>query len=96
MNNSLSDKISFNSQALTDEQKAQVRDNIGALAAGVTIATSNIVHSDDNQLLSEIIKNYLLNVDYSTLAFDTSEIVFGGVSTTSILGQAMLGRMILG
>ena len=37
-----------------------------------------------------------LNIDYDTiLGFDTSEIVFGNTSTTSILGQAILGQMVL-
>lgn len=36
------------------------------------------------------------NIDYNTLlAFDTSEIVFGATSTTSVLGQAILGQMVL-
>ena len=43
------------------------------------------------------ILNTLNNIDYNTLlAFDTSEIVFGDASiTTSILGRAILGTMIL-
>lgn len=39
---------------------------------------------------------YILNIDYDTLlAFDTSEIVIGTTSTTSVLGQAILGQMVL-
>jgi hypothetical protein len=38
---------------------------------------------------------YILNIDYETfLAFDTSEIVIGA-TTTSVLGQAILGQMVL-
>ena len=39
----------------------------------------------------------VLNIDYeNTLGFDVTEIVIGGtVSTTSILGQAILGQMVL-
>lgn len=38
----------------------------------------------------------LLNIDYDMLAFDTTEIVFDNSSSTSpILGQAILGQLIL-
>lgn len=41
--------------------------------------------------------NYLNNIDYDNLlAFDTSEIVFDNVATTSMLGKASLGQMVLG
>lgn len=45
----------------------------------------------------ETLKTYILNIDYDTLlAFDTSEIVFNaGTNTTSVLGQAILGQMVL-
>lgn len=45
----------------------------------------------------ETLGTYILNIDYDTLlAFDTSEIVFGaGTNTTSVLGQAILGQMVL-
>lgn len=38
----------------------------------------------------------IINIDYDELAFDTSEIVTGATSTTSVLGQAILGQMVLG
>ena len=61
------------------------------------ISSTNIVHGDSNILLSNIIENYILNIDYENLlAFDTSEIVFEASNTTSVLGQAILGQMILG
>jgi hypothetical protein len=38
---------------------------------------------------------YILNIDYdATLAFDTSEVIFGA-NTSSVLGQAILGQMVL-
>lgn len=38
----------------------------------------------------------LLNIDYSELSFDTTEIVFGQTTnTTSVLGQAILGQLVL-
>ena len=50
----------------------------------------------DKEYVDEIFNMYLLNIDYDTiLGFDTSEIVFGNTSTTSILGQAILGQLIL-
>lgn len=44
----------------------------------------------------QTLEPYILNIDYETLlAFDTSEIVTGATSTTSVLGQAILGQMVL-
>ena len=44
--------------------------------------------------IDEIFNMYLLNINYDiALGFDTSEIVFENTSTTSILGQAILGQM---
>ena len=47
--------------------------------------------------LSAYIDSYLLNINYDeTLAFDTSEIIFGTTTNTSaILGRAILGQMVL-
>lgn len=56
--------------------------------------TQYILHNSN--ALSQLLEQYILNIDYNTiLAFDTSEIVFGNVSTTSVLGQAILGQMVL-
>lgn len=45
--------------------------------------------------LSGSVESYLLNIDYdATLAFDTTEIIFNS-TTSSILGQAILGQMVL-
>jgi len=62
-------------------------------------------------LLSTILDTYILNIDYSAIAFDMSEIVFdtssdGGGSgsgdssdtssaTNAVLGYAVLGQMVL-
>lgn len=44
---------------------------------------------------ADILVTHILDIDYDTLlAFDTSEIVIGA-STTSVLGQAILGQMVL-
>lgn len=57
--------------------------------------TQYILHNSNT--LSQLLEQYIFNIDYNTtLAFDTSEIVFGNASTTSILGQAILGQMVLG
>lgn len=68
--------------------------DIRNLISGLT--TSGIKHNNGN-LLSSIIDNYIINIDYENLlAFDTSEIVIGNsMSTSSVLGQAILGQMIL-
>lgn len=60
----------------------------------VIVDSTRVTHGED--ILSAILDTYLLNIDYETLlAFDTSEIVIGAVSTTSVLGQAILGQMVL-
>ena len=60
--------------------------------------TDIITHRDTKDiLLSDLINSYILNIDYEkNLAFNTSEIVIGSGSTTSRLGYAILGQMILG
>lgn len=52
--------------------------------------------SDVVSTVSSLVDTYVLDIDYDTiLSFDTSEVIFGK-NTSSVLGQAMLGRMILG
>jgi hypothetical protein len=58
---------------------------------GETLVSELAFITDD---IYNIIQTYILNVDYSPLEFDTSEIVFG-TNTSSILGQAILGQLIL-
>jgi hypothetical protein len=48
-----------------------------------------------DEYLSNIVETYIMNIDYSLLAFDTSEIVVNTTATTSVLGQAILGQMVL-
>lgn len=46
-------------------------------------------------VISEI-QPYILDIDYdATLAFDTSEVILGTNTTSSVLGQAILGQMVL-
>lgn len=46
-------------------------------------------------VISEI-QPYILDIDYDAiLAFDTSEVIFGTNTTSSVLGQAILGQMVL-
>jgi hypothetical protein len=60
----------------------------------IIVESTRVTHND--YLLSNIIDVHILNIDYETLlAFDTSEIVTGATSTTSVLGQAVLGQMVL-
>lgn len=56
--------------------------------------SAQVAHGED--ILSNIIDTYILSIDYSVLAFDTTEIVVGSTTNiTSVLGQAILGQMIL-
>lgn len=43
----------------------------------------------------EELPDFSILIDYNQIAFDTSEIVIGATSTTSVLGQAILGQMVL-
>lgn len=67
-----------------DENYSYPRVKIGD---GETLVSELAFITDD---IYNIIQTYILNVDYSLLEFDTSEIVFG-TNTSSILGQAILG-----
>jgi hypothetical protein len=56
------------------------------------IPSERVTHGE--HLLSNVIETYIISIDYNTLlAFDTSELVFN--ASTSVLGQGVLGQMIL-
>jgi hypothetical protein len=60
----------------------------------IIVDSKRVSHGSD--FLFDILENYVLSIDYDTmLAFDTSELVAGTASTTAVLGQAILGQMIL-
>ena len=42
----------------------------------ISVQSSSVWHEDE--ILSDILNTYVLNLDYSTIAFDTTEIVIGG------------------
>lgn len=61
------------------------------------ILSTQVIHGENKILLSNIIDDYILDIDYETiLAFDITEIVFGSGITTAKLGAAVLGQMVLG
>ena len=65
-----------------------------AFIGGEETASTQITHN--GEYLYDILETYIFNIDYDTLlAFDTTEIVVGNTTTTSVLGQAILGQMIL-
>lgn len=58
------------------------------------LSSTKIHH--DGILLSSILNTYLLNIDYGELAFDTTELVINSsTSISAILGQAILGQLVL-
>lgn len=62
----------------------------------IDVTSMNVMHGDNKILLSTILETYIFNIDYdSLLAFNTSEIVINNANTTSVLGQAILGQMVL-
>lgn len=85
---------------------ADLQDAILNLQNGMlAIPSTNVVHGESKQLLSDIIETYILSVDYGLLSFDVTEIVDGDISgdddadassTSAVLGTAVLGQMILG
>jgi hypothetical protein len=71
---------------------------VTALAdSDVEIPTSRaVLNVLTNYVKMSDIDAYIFNVDYDNLlAFDTTELVINSASTTSVLGQAILGQMIL-
>lgn len=74
--------------------------DVGALSSDDEISSERVVHGSAKTLLSNIIENYILTIDYEKLlAFDTTEIVVGGsasAGTSAVLGVAVLGQMVLG
>lgn len=78
-----------------DELRESINNN-NQISGNIT--SENITHAygDLNILLSNLIENYMLNIDYdSLLSFDTDEIVVGIINVSSRLGQSVLGQMIL-
>lgn len=68
--------------------------SLDEIKESIVVPSTRVTHGED--FLSNILETYILNIDYDTLlAFDTSEIVTGATSTTSVLGQAILGQMVL-
>lgn len=58
------------------------------------LGSERIKHGEN--ILFDILNTYILSIDYSALAFDTTEIVVNSTTnTTSVLGQAILGQMVL-
>ena len=87
MNNERVKLNSHNAETLTGLSLDEIKESI-------VVPSTNVTHGEDS--LSNILETYILNIDYNTLlAFDTSEIVIGATSTTSVLGQAILGQMVL-
>lgn len=78
--------------------------DVGALSVEDEISSEHVVHGSSKTLLSNIIENYILTIDYANLlAFNTAEIVINGSSsdnedagTSATLGVAVLGQMVLG
>lgn len=82
----------------SDGSSTSVADSDTTYSAA-TQSTDGLMSSLDKKILDELniqFEEYILNIDYNKiLAFDTSEIVFDK-NSSSILGQAILGQLILG
>ena len=58
------------------------------------LSSERVLHKD--AILFDILETYIYTIDYdSLLAFDISEIVIGATPTSSVLGQAILGQLVL-
>lgn len=87
------DSIKTEIETSNEEQFSEINELLQALPS------DKVIHNN-LYLLSEIIETYLLNIDYeSLLSFDTTDVVIDSTTssstTTSMLGKAILGRMIL-
>ena len=70
------------------------RKQINADTLTGSLDSTKVTHGEN--LLSDILNTYVLSIDYSALAFDTTEIVVGSATNkTSVLGQAILGQLVL-
>ena len=59
------------------------------------VSEQEILPDNNNGLLTSVIIKPI-EIDYDELAFDITEIIIGNlITTTSVLGQAILGQMIL-
>ena len=76
----------------TDSDGVLKRRQINADTLTGDLGSAQVIHGEN--VLSDIINMYMLNIDYDDLAFDTTEIVVGS-KTTSVLGQAILGQLVL-
>jgi hypothetical protein len=84
----------------TDTGKLKIGDGqtswieLSYIDESIIIQASRVEYVNDT--LDNILLNYIFDIDYETLlAFDTSELIAGS-SSSSILGQAILGQLILG
>ena len=71
---------------------------VTALAdSDVEIPTSSaVLNVLTNYVKMSDIDAYIFNIDYDNLlAFDTTELVINSAGTTSVLGQAILGQLVL-
>ena len=96
------------SSAVITAIKNSIENSIGSLTALVNaLPSTKVVHGEAQELLSNIIETYILNINYEPISFDVTEIVFAGSSsggdsgensdsTTAKLGYAILGKMMLG
>lgn len=84
----------------TDTGKLKIGDGqtswleLSYIDESIIIQASRVEYVNDT--LDNILLNYIFDIDYETLlAFDTSELITGS-NSSSILGQAILGQLILG
>jgi hypothetical protein len=92
--------IVYDPDATTSFARIKIGDGVTSVGElpfieeNINLYTSQVIH--DDKTVYDIIDTYILTIDYDeSLAFDTSEIVTGATSTTSVLGQAILGQMVL-
>lgn len=79
---------------VNNEDFKALAENLGGESLNTAISTHNIDASAHADIRAQL-ENFVLNIDYEhLLAFDTNEVVISAASV-AIIGQAMLGRMIL-
>jgi hypothetical protein len=75
---------------------ADLEDLTNAIIAQAILKSIQVTH--DSTTVADILDEYLIDLDYSALAFDTSELVFDSneAEEAAILGKAIIGKMVLG
>lgn len=90
-------EVPANVSQLNNDAGYITADDIPEIGESITV-DDTLSDTSTNPVQNKVITaqlQSLLNIDYNELAFDTTEIVVNSINITSVLGQAILGQMVL-